>query len=347
MINSLPNEILFEIFSHMNIQEIYKLGEVCRLWRQYRNKAIVYNIEQSKLLICTSPKFHLKNTFDLSISSYDDSTGLLDFKPTCSSTSFNVGECQGLRMVLDIWQHESNDVIPQTCLDQLSPALTAQYVFHYDYILSQQRMYLLPHLNHLSNSYCWIGDVSSGAFILLEKVDIHLGIVRIVQARVSIEWILSGYRRSKFNDKNHQHQMIFNSISMDSYVLCDSSTGTILQSNSSSSSDGNNLDHQSTSIGRWQQLHQQLILRNINPSSIWKYHVAKMFVIGKSEVTLNDIVTKIYLGENDWKNAKSELLKALFPHQYQSSPSSSSSSSSLFFKNSFISMFNTMVNKNI
>ncbi|CAO3597172.1 unnamed protein product [Absidia cylindrospora] len=319
MMSLLPNEILLEIFSHMNIQQVYQMGTVCRSWQRQRDLAIYAVIRrQAKLHICASPKLNKESMIDLTLSSFDESTGMLEFKPSSDDDqSFNAN-IQGLRMVYSGWPHDAQPTYQRS----LSPVERAQYAFHHEYNPIHQKLYLLPHYDSgMQQQRFWCGDLSVGALILLENFA-PFESVRIVLARVSIPWLLSGYpgRGPTFTKTDLLKQRLkLNILGPDAgFVISHALTGTILK---------NDDDHgivtrqsETTAIGRWQQLNQELMLRHIDPLVVWKYHIVQLFILGKSTLPLNVIITKIYIGEKEWEKMKPQLEKALLYKEQPSSP---------------------------
>ncbi|ORZ23103.1 hypothetical protein BCR42DRAFT_403988 [Absidia repens] len=327
MMSLLPNEILLEIFSHMSLQQVYKMGTVCRSWQRQRDLAIYTVIRrQAKLHICASPKLKKGSMIDLALSSFNESTGMLEFKPvspvssafsaTSDNDHFNA-DIQGLRMVYSGWSHDVQPAYQKS----LSPVERAQYAFHHEYNPIHQKLYLLPHYDSDNQQQrFWCGDLSVGALILLEKFA-PFESVRIVLARVSIPWLLSGYPgRGPTFTKTHilKQRLKLNILGPDAgYVISNALTGTILK---------NDEDHGTvtrhsgtTAIGRWQHLNQELILRHIDPLVIWKYHIVQLFILGKSTLPLDEIITKIYIGEKEWEKMKPRLAKALLDKEQPSS----------------------------
>jgi hypothetical protein len=258
MLSTLPNEILLEIFSHLDLEEMYKMGHVCRPWQRQRDLAVARGIHLAgqKILICTSPKLDKKNTMELAFASYED--GWIDFKPSDKEGGRLPVDVQGLRMVFNGWT-------PQEPAPATLPLLhQAQYAFHHTYDAMHQRLYLLP-----LSSRSWVGDMAGGALILVEN---H----HVVLARVTIAWLLSRPTLTppKLDDSDLAH--------------CNS-----------------------PALERWQRLQQTLVARSIDPSVAWKYHLSKLFLLGKSSLTLEEVAMKIESSENEWQAEKPKLIKAL------------------------------------
>jgi hypothetical protein len=262
MLSTLPNEILLEIFSHLNLNEMYKMGHVCRPWQLQRDLAVARGIQLAgqKILICTSPKLNLKNTMNLTFASYEN--GWIDFELSDKEEGRLPIDVQGLRMVFNGWTPQES--APAT----LPPLQQAHYAFHHTYNAMHQRLYLLPSSSQ-QEQRSWVGDKVGGALILVEN---H----HVVLARVTIPWLLS---RPTLTPPR-----------MD---------------------DGDLTHCSSPALERWQRLQQILMARSIDPSVAWKYHLSKLFLLGKSPLTLDEVVMKIESSENEWQVEKPKLIKAL------------------------------------
>lgn len=262
MLSILPNEILLEIFSHLNLDEMYKMGHVCRLWELQRDLAVARGIQLAgqKILICTSPKLDMKNTMELTFSSYEN--GWIDFELSDKEEGRLSTDVQGLRMVFNGWTPQ--EPAPAT----LPPLQQAHYAFHHTYDAIHQRLYLLP-LSSQQGQRSWVGDKAGGALISVENS-------HVVLARVTIAWLLS---RPTLTPPR-----------MDDSDLTRCS---------------------SPALERWQHLQQTLMARSIDPSVAWKYHLSKLFLLGKSSLTLDEVAMKIESSENEWQVEKPKLVKAL------------------------------------
>ncbi|KAI8330328.1 hypothetical protein BC941DRAFT_506346 [Chlamydoabsidia padenii] len=250
MLFDLPNEILLEVFSYMDLKENVKMGQVCSTWRQQRDVAISRAIGQTKILICSSPKLDKSNTIELTLSSCQD--GWVEFKPITSGL-LSGKDIQGVRMVFEGWPCTST-IAPSS----LSPQQQAHYFFHHTYVALHQQLYLFPELL----AKFWAGDQWTACIQIENRKN-------VVSARVSIPWLLS---RSSL----------------------------VVPDDDNESSD-------TSALGRYQALHQALV----DPSVVYKYHLAKLYLLGNSSLSLDEVVRKIMMSEQEWALVKPDLIKAL------------------------------------
>lgn len=160
MLNLLPSEIIYNIFSFLSYDEVYSIRTTCRQFRimgehhiynqiKTLNQSVVLKLDESKDI-----------SMKLIASHYDAENRIIEFVPETNATLSLTNSKKWfayhrlLKIHFSAWNTSSTQ-LPLECLDPQDRAL---FLYHHTYNSLIEKVYELPSWNTTNKSRRYIGD---------------------------------------------------------------------------------------------------------------------------------------------------------------------------------------------
>lgn len=244
MLNLLPSEILFHIFSLLTYDEVYQLRSVCRKFQWMGEYHIYQQIKALNQTVVLKLDERRNICVKLMANSYDPINRVIEFVPvenevvSLANTGKRFAYHKLLKVHFSLWNESSHTKLP---LEHLEPQDQALFLYHYAYNSSIEKIYELPSWNNSqgNKSTRYLGD--KGFILCLSyqqpKINLSPSVSPVIASlptsfygyptspaatspippapnldvkwiRVTLDWVLSGLKPSIPTTQIYEHSFI-------------------------------------------------------------------------------------------------------------------------------------------